>query len=84
MNTLDLRQAIIRRVHDKSNEDLFDIIDSSVGADERTLPGLGVLFELIWQDTPPEGRQRMVDTLHRHLASIPTPTKSDSGTGRKT
>ena len=79
VNTLNLRQAIIQRVHDKSSGDLFDIIDSSVGADERTLPGLGVLFELIWQDTPPDGRQQMVETLHHHLASIPAPLQGTSG-----
>jgi small acid-soluble spore protein I (minor) len=83
VNTLNLRQAIIQRVHDKSTEDLLDIIDDSVGADERTLPGLGVLFELIWQDTPPEGRQQMVDTLHRHLASIPAPLQSAADPSRK-
>lgn len=73
---LNLRQAIIQRVHDKSSTDLHDIIDSSVGADERTLPGLGVLFELIWQDTAPDGRQQMVETLHRHLSGIPSPLQN--------
>jgi small acid-soluble spore protein I (minor) len=84
VNTLNLRQAIIQRVHDKSSEDLLDIIDSSVGADERTLPGLGVLFELIWQDTSPDGRQQMVETLHNHLASIPAPLEPTARQSRKT
>jgi hypothetical protein len=78
VNTLNLRQAIIQRVHDKSSEDLLDIIDSSVGADERSLPGLGVLFELIWRDTSPDGRQQMVKTLHHHLASIPAPLQKNA------
>ena len=82
VNTLNLRQAIIQRVHDKSSEDLLDVIDSSVGADERTLPGLGVLFELIWQDTSPDGRQQMVETLHNHLAAIPAPLQTTSPQNR--
>lgn len=67
MNTIDLRQAIIMRVKDKSNEELSDIIQDSIGADERALPGLGVLFEMIWQDSNTNEQSSMVGSLHRHL-----------------
>ncbi|PWV89353.1 small acid-soluble spore protein I (minor) [Paenibacillus cellulosilyticus] len=67
MNTIDLRQAIILRVKDKSNEELSDIIQDSIGADERALPGLGVLFEMIWQDSSANEQTSMVGSLHRHL-----------------
>lgn len=73
MNTLNLRQAIIQRVHDKTADDLRDVIESSIGNDERTLPGLGVLFELIWQDSEPGAQDLMVATLHQHLAQTPAP-----------
>ncbi|WP_274649176.1 small acid-soluble spore protein SspI [Paenibacillus humicola] len=67
MNNLDLRQAIIQRVHDKSNAELTDIIEGSIGSDERALPGLGVLFELIWQQSAAPEQSRMVETLHHCL-----------------
>lgn len=64
---LNLRQAIIQRVHDKTNEELQDIVDDSVGNAEVTLPGLGVLFELIWEGSTEEERLKMVGTLHSRL-----------------
>ncbi|MFC0215280.1 small acid-soluble spore protein SspI [Paenibacillus chartarius] len=65
--TLNLRQAIIQRMQDKTPEELRDVIDDSIGAEERVLPGLGVLFELIWQHTGDETKQELVQTLQQHL-----------------
>lgn len=76
LNTLTLRQAIIQRVHDKTVDDLRDVIESSIGNDERTLPGLGVLFELIWQDSEPAAQEQMVATLHHHLMETPAPLQN--------
>ncbi|MFC5702844.1 small acid-soluble spore protein SspI [Cohnella faecalis] len=64
---LNLRQAIIQRVHDKTNEELRDVVDDSVGNAEVTLPGLGVLFEIIWTGSTEEERLKMIGTLHDHL-----------------
>lgn len=66
-NSLNLRQAIVQRVLDKTNEELFEVIDSSVGNDERSLPGLGVLFEVIWQHIGEKERQELVSVLRSHL-----------------
>ncbi|GGG23835.1 small acid-soluble spore protein SspI [Paenibacillus abyssi] len=67
MNNLDLRQAIIQRVQGKTDEDLTDVIESSIGNDERTLPGLGVLFEMIWQESDKAAQTTMVSALHNSL-----------------
>jgi small acid-soluble spore protein I (minor) len=67
---LNLRQAIVSRVKDKNEEELRDIIQDSVGNAEVTLPGLGVLFEIIWRDSAEEDRQKMVSALHRHLQGL--------------
>ncbi|WP_020617767.1 small acid-soluble spore protein SspI [Paenibacillus daejeonensis] len=67
MNDINLRQAIIQRVYDKSNEDLVEVIESSVGSDERALPGLGVLFEMIWLESEQPQRQAMVENLHTKI-----------------
>jgi len=67
LNTIDLRQAIVQRVHDKTGEELTDVIEGSIGSDERALPGLGVLFEMIWQNSPSPDQNRMVSTLYNHL-----------------
>lgn len=65
---LDLRQAINQRVQGKSNDELTEIIEGSIGHEEMALPGLGVLFEMIWNDSTAAARKKMVDTLHKHLA----------------
>lgn len=71
---LNLRQAIVSRVKDKDEKALRDIIQDSVGNAEVTLPGLGVLFEIIWRDSAEEDRQKMVSALHRHLQGLQSAT----------
>lgn len=67
MKTVDLRQAIVMRVQDKSSTELSGVIADSIGADERALPGLGVLFEMIWQHSSEPEQSRMVDCLYKQL-----------------
>lgn len=64
---LNLRQAIVRRVEDKSSEELFEVIEGSIGGDDRALPGLGVLFEIIWKNLDDTVQQDLVATLKEHL-----------------
>jgi small acid-soluble spore protein I (minor) len=64
---ITLRQAIIQRVHNKSNEELFDVIEDSIGGEERVLPGLGVLFEIIWRHCDADTQNELVSTLKDHL-----------------
>ncbi|MFH5181578.1 small acid-soluble spore protein SspI [Paenibacillus sp. TAB 01] len=64
---LNLRQAIIQRVTDKSDEELFGVIEDSIGGQEQVLPGLGVLFEIIWQNSGSDVQNQLVSTLKDHL-----------------
>ncbi|OGX61594.1 MAG: small acid-soluble spore protein SspI [Paenibacillus sp. RIFOXYA1_FULL_44_5] len=64
---LNLRQAIISRVQNKDGEELKDVIDDSIGGDDKLLPGLGVLFEIIWQNSDPNAQAAMISTLKDHL-----------------
>ncbi|MDF2935367.1 MAG: sspI [Paenibacillaceae bacterium] len=64
---LDLRQAIVRRVEDKNNDELREVIEGSIGGDDRALPGLGVLFEIIWTHTDEQVQEDLVNTLKEHL-----------------
>lgn len=67
MVNIDLRQAILLRVKDKSNSELSEIIDGSVDHDELALPGLGVLFEMIWKQSSEAEQGHLVQTLFKHL-----------------
>lgn len=64
---LSLRQAIIQRVHGKSEDELYEVIEGSIGGDDKALPGLGVLFEIIWQHCGEDIQHQLVDTLINHM-----------------
>lgn len=65
---IDLRQAILERVKDKSTEELFSVIEGSIGGDDRALPGLGVLFEIIWSNCESSTQDQLVSTLKSNLS----------------
>lgn len=64
---LNLRQAIIQRVQGKSDQELVDIIEGSVDGEEQVLPGLGVLFEIIWKNSGENVHNELVTTLKDHV-----------------
>ncbi len=64
---LNLRQAIIQRVQNKSAEELLDIIHTSVNTEERSLPGLGVLFEMAWQQLDDQFQLQLANALKQQL-----------------
>ncbi|MFC4102237.1 small acid-soluble spore protein SspI [Paenibacillus xanthanilyticus] len=77
--TLDLRQAIMNRVQNKSGDELRGVITDSIGGDEMALPGLGVLFEVIWQQSAEADQQKMVQTLYDYIQqaeSVANPSPS--------
>ncbi|MFD2114502.1 small acid-soluble spore protein SspI [Paenibacillus yanchengensis] len=71
MVNINLRQAILLRVYGKSEEELQQIIHDSIDYKEEALPGLGVLFEMIWKECDESTRQQLISHLHKHLANIP-------------
>lgn len=64
---ITLRQAIHQRVNDKTPEELKEVIEDSIGGEEKVLPGLGVLFEIIWQHSEASTQETLVETLKAHL-----------------
>lgn len=69
MKMLTLRQAIMQRIHDKTNEQLVEIIDGSIGSDEMALPGLGVIFERIWEHLGEQQKLDLAIILNESLAN---------------
>ncbi|OEF99341.1 small acid-soluble spore protein SspI [Vulcanibacillus modesticaldus] len=65
---LDLRQAILNNIKNKSEEQLMDMVKTAIeDHDEKTLPGLGVIFEVIWQNTDEQIKESMIETLSKNL-----------------
>jgi small acid-soluble spore protein I (minor) len=64
---LNLRQAIYKRMQAKDQEGLFATIHDAIDHDERALPGLGVLFEIIWKHSDEKSQATMVELIQQHL-----------------
>lgn len=68
--TIDLRQAIIHKVHGQSEEQLREMIEGSVDGPEAALPGLGAVFEMMWKNLDTTKQNNLVTLLHDHLETI--------------
>ncbi len=67
---LNLRHAVIQNVSGSNQEQLRDtIVDAIQQGEEKYLPGLGVLFEVIWKNAEEEDREMMLSTLESALKS---------------
>ncbi|WP_226646449.1 small acid-soluble spore protein SspI [Mesobacillus subterraneus] len=65
---LNLRNAVISNVAGNSQDELKDtIVDAIQNGEEKMLPGLGVLFEVIWQNASDQEKQEMLDALEEGL-----------------
>jgi small acid-soluble spore protein I (minor) len=65
---LNLRNAIIHNVAGNSQEELEGtIVDAIQNGEEKMLPGLGVLFEVIWKNSSEEEKKEMLVTLESGL-----------------
>ena len=66
--SLNLRNAIIHNVTGNTQEQLEDtIVDAIQTGEEKMLPGLGVLFEVIWKNASDQDKQDMLQTLENGL-----------------
>jgi small acid-soluble spore protein I (minor) len=65
---LNLRNAIIHNVSNNNQDQLEDtIVDAIQNGEEKMLPGLGVLFEVIWQNSSEQDKKEMLQTLESGL-----------------
>ena len=56
-----------RRSNIESLKGDVEVIEGSIGGDDRALPGLGVLFEIIWQNIDEDTQQKLVHVLHEQV-----------------
>nr|WP_245339396.1 small acid-soluble spore protein SspI [Paenibacillus shirakamiensis] len=67
---LDLRQAVIHKVHGQDEEGLKSMIEGSIDAQEAALPGLGVMFEIIWKNIDRQKQDELVGILSKHISTM--------------
>jgi small acid-soluble spore protein I (minor) len=63
---LNLRNAILHNVSGNTQDQLQDtIVDAIQSGEEKMLPGLGVLFEVIWQNSSEDEKREMLEVLEK-------------------
>lgn len=63
---LNIRKAILHNIKENSQDELeATIVDAIQDGEEKLLPGLGYLFELIWQESDESVKMEMVSTLEK-------------------
>lgn len=66
---LNLRNAILHNVSGNTQDQLQEtIVDAIQSGEEKMLPGLGVLFEVIWQNSTDEEKKEMLYALESGLS----------------
>lgn len=65
---IDIREYIKNNFKGSSLEELKDSILASIESnDEVVLPGLGVLFEILWKKSPDKFHDEILNTLHNNI-----------------
>ena len=71
MNNIDIRKYIISNFKDSSIDDIKNSIEDSISSHEDDpLIGLGVLFELLWNNSNEEEKQKLSDESKRLELSL--------------
>ncbi len=61
---LDIRKAVKANVRGNSNTDFQAVIEDAIeNGEEKMLPGLGVLLEMIWESASTDNKQSMLNSL---------------------
>lgn len=63
---LDIRRAVLHNLSGNNKEQLQEtIVDAIRNGEEKMLPGLGVLMEVIWNKSDPAFRDQMLTRLEQ-------------------
>lgn len=65
---MDIRSYIKNNFKNDNIEEISKAINSSISEnDEITLPGLGVFFELLWENSSENDKNNILNTLKKAL-----------------
>lgn len=65
---IDIRKSIINNFKESDIEDIKNSIEESISdKDEITLPGLGVFFEILWENSDDVKKDYILQALKKGL-----------------
>lgn len=68
MENIDIRESILNNFKGANTEEINESINSALESnDEIILPGLGVFFELLWQNSDDNLKSQIMDSIKKGL-----------------
>ena len=65
---IDIRKSIIKNFEGSGIENIRESIETSIeDKEEITLPGLGVFFEILWNNSDNEDKEFILRTIEKGL-----------------
>ncbi|MCM1260048.1 MAG: small acid-soluble spore protein SspI [Prevotella sp.] len=65
---INIRNNVLSNLKGASAKEVYDTIQDAITlGEEKVLPGLGVLFELLWQTTDANYKDTLVSTITKAL-----------------
>ena len=65
---IDIRKSVIKNFEGSGIEDIRESIEASIEDNEEiTLPGLGVFFEILWNNSDKNDREFILRTIEKGL-----------------
>lgn len=66
--SINLRAAIVGNLNGNKEEDIrATILDAIQSGEEKMLPGLGVLFELMWKEASADQQEQIISQIKTQL-----------------
>lgn len=65
---IDIRKSVVKNFEGSGIDDIRNSIEESIkDNDEITLPGLGVFFEILWNNSDEDDRDFILRTIEKSL-----------------
>ena len=65
---IDIRKSIINNFKESKEEEIRDSIESSIKDNEEiTLPGMGVFFEILWNNSNEDTKKIILESIKKGL-----------------
>ena len=65
---IDIRKSVVKNFEGSGIEDIRQSIETSIEDNEEiTLPGLGVFFEILWNNSDKNDREFILRTIEKGL-----------------
>lgn len=65
---IDIRKSIINNFKEVNEKEMIESIEESIKkGDEITLPGLGVFFEILWNNSDKKIKKTIIEIIKKSL-----------------